>query len=67
MRAAGLAGAHPGLQDRILLNYQRIENVHMYAKKVPFFLGIAFHQTFSFIFALLRNYQMPDCFYVNNC
>jgi len=26
--AAGLAGAHPGLQDRILLNYTRIENAH---------------------------------------
>jgi len=24
--AAGLLGAHPGLQDRILLNYTRIEN-----------------------------------------
>ena len=26
--AAGPAGAHPGLQDRILLNYTRIENAH---------------------------------------
>ena len=26
--AGGLAGAHSGLQDRILLNYTRIENVH---------------------------------------
>jgi len=26
--AAGLAGAHPGFQDRILLNYTRIENAH---------------------------------------
>ena len=26
--AAGLAGAHPGLQDRILLNYTRVENAH---------------------------------------
>jgi len=26
--AAGLAGAHPGLKDRILLNCTRIENVH---------------------------------------
>jgi len=24
----GLADAHPGLQDQILLNYTRIENVH---------------------------------------
>jgi len=27
-RAAGLAGPHPGLQDRILLNYTRSENAH---------------------------------------
>jgi len=31
--AAGLAGAHPGLQDRILLNYTRIENAHKVGKK----------------------------------
>ena len=31
--AVGLAGAHPGLQDRILLNYARIENAHKLRKK----------------------------------
>jgi len=31
--AAGLAGAHPGLQDRILQNYTRIENAHEVRKK----------------------------------
>ena len=31
--AAGLAGAQPGLQDRILLNYTRIENAHKVRKK----------------------------------
>jgi len=31
--AAGLAGAHPGLQHRILLNYTRIENAHKVRKK----------------------------------
>jgi len=30
---AGPAGAHPGLQDRILLNYTRIENGHEIRKK----------------------------------
>jgi len=30
---AGLAGAHPGLQDRILQNYTRIENTHKVRKK----------------------------------
>jgi len=29
---AGLADAHPGLQDRTLLNYTRIENVHKEGK-----------------------------------
>ena len=31
--AAGLAGAHPGLQNRILLIYTRIENAHWIRKK----------------------------------
>ena len=35
---AGLAGAHPGLQDRILLNYTTIENVHKVRKKTFNFL-----------------------------
>ena len=35
---AGLAGAHPGLQDRILLNYTRIENSHEIRKKTFNFL-----------------------------
>ena len=30
--AAGLADAHPCLQDRILLNYTRIENAHEVCK-----------------------------------
>ena len=30
--AAGLAGAHPGLKNRILLNYTRIENAHKVRK-----------------------------------
>jgi len=34
---AGPSGAHPGLQDRILQNYTRIENVHEYAKKLSIF------------------------------
>ena len=31
--AVGLAGADPGLQDRILINYTRIENAHKVHKK----------------------------------
>jgi len=35
--AAELADAHPGLQDRNLLNYTRMENAHKYAKKLSIF------------------------------
>ena len=35
--AAGLAGAQPGLQDRILPNYTRIENANKVRKKTFFF------------------------------
>jgi len=31
--ASGLPGAHPGLQDQILLNYTRIENARKVRKK----------------------------------
>jgi len=58
--AAGLSDAHPGLQDRILLNYTRIENAHKVHKKTFDFLCIEVQQIFSF--SLLRNYQMPECF-----
>jgi len=62
---AGPAGAHPGLQDRILLNYTRIENAHEVRKKTfNFLLCIEVQQTFSFPFSLLRHYQIPECFYV---
>jgi len=36
--AAGLTVAHPGLQDRILLNYARIENAHKVRKEAFYFL-----------------------------
>ena len=65
--ATGLAGAHPGLQDRILLNCTRIENPHKVRKKTfDFFLFIEVQQTFRFPFSLLRHYKMPECFYVDN-
>ena len=66
--AAGLGGAHAGVQDRILLNYTRIENAHKVRKKTfDFLLCIDVQQTFSFCFSLLRHYQMAECFYVSNC
>jgi len=66
--AAGLASAHPGLKNRILLNYTRLENAHNVRKKTSdFLLFIEVQQTFSFPFFLLRHYQMPEWFYVNNC
>ena len=49
--AAGLAGAHHGLQDRILLNYTRIENAHIVHKKTfDFLLFIEVQQTLIFFF-----------------
>jgi len=123
--AAGLAGAHPGLQDGILLNYTRIANAHKVRKKTfvlcdykspqacdqgggtspkkifaypgkmcwtyfetigrslknlspsqktflpprypKLVTGLDVQQKFSFPFSLLRHYQMPECFYVNDC
>jgi len=56
------------LKDRILLNYTRIENAHKVRKKTfDFLLFIEVQQSFCFLFSLLRHYQMPECFYVNNC
>ena len=64
----GLSDAHPGLQDRILLNYTRIENADKVRKKTfDFLLYIEVQQIFSCPFSLLQHYQMPECFYVNNC
>jgi len=59
-------GAHPGLQGRILLNYTRIENAHKVRKKALFWLCVEVQQTYLFPFSLLRPYQMPECFCVNN-
>jgi len=50
--AAGLAGAHPGLHDRILLNYTRIENAHKVHKKtLDFLLFIEVQQILVFLFS----------------
>jgi len=54
--AAGLAGAHPGLRDRILLNYTRIENAQSKQENFRLFLlCIEVQQTFSFPFSLLKH------------
>ena len=52
--AAGLAGAHPSLKDRILLNYTRIENAHKERKKPSAFLCIEVQQTSSFFWKASR-------------
>ena len=65
--AAGLAGAHPGLQDWILLNYTRIENVHKvaYASKLSIFVMFRSTAKFQFSFfpaeTLLANAWMLLC------
>jgi len=38
-----------------------------YAGKLSIFLCIEVQQIFSCPFSLLKHYQMPECFYVNNC
>jgi len=49
--AAGLAGAHPDLQDRTLVNYPRIENAHKVRKKTfDFLLCIDVQQSLVFLF-----------------
>jgi len=50
------------LQNRILLNYTRIENAHKVRKKILEFLCIEVQQNFSCPFSLLRHYQLPECF-----
>jgi len=55
--AAGLADAHPGLQDRILLNYAITENAHKVRKRTfDFLLCIEVQQIFCFHFSLRRHY-----------
>jgi len=52
--AAGLAVAHPGLQDRMLLNFTRTEKAHKLCKKTfDFLVGIAVKQTFNLILIYL--------------
>jgi len=66
--ATGLADAQSRLKDRILLNCTRIENAHKVRKKTfDFLLFLEVQQNFSFPFSMLIHYQMPECFYVNNC
>jgi len=40
VNAGGLAGAYPGMKNRILLNYTRIENAHEVRKKTLDFVVI---------------------------
>ena len=66
--ATGLADAQSRLKDRILLNCTKIENAHKVRKKTfDFLLFLEVQQNFSFPFSMLIHYQMPECFYVNNC
>jgi len=58
--ADGLAVTHPGLQDRLWLNYRRIENAYEVRKKTFNFLLLAeVQQTFSLPFSLPKHQQMP--------
>jgi len=66
--AVGLFNAHHDYQVQIFLNYTTIENAHEARKKTfNFLLFMEVAQIFCFPFSVLRCYQMPECFYVNNC
>jgi len=43
----GLPDANHGLQNRILLNYTRIENAHKVRKRILEYLCVEVQQTFS--------------------
>jgi len=49
--AGGLAGAHPSLKIRILLNYTRIENAHKVRKKT-FDFSVIYRTPAYFLFFL---------------
>jgi len=50
-RAAGVADVYPGLHDRILLNYTRIENAHKVRKKTFVILVcVEVQQTFTVVY-----------------
>jgi len=62
--AAGLSDAHPGFQDRTLLNYTRIEIAHkVHMKTFNSLSCIEVQQIFCFPFSLLRHYQIPESFF----
>ena len=46
---------HPGVHDRILLNYTRIDNAYKRKKTFDFLLFIKVQQIFCFLFSLLRH------------
>ena len=64
----GPAGAHYGLQDRILQNYTRIENAHEVRKKTfNVLLCIDVQQIFSFPLSLLRHHQILRKLFLSSC
>ena len=63
------AGAHPGLQDRILLNYstQELRMRIKHARILAIFCCLFKSRKVRFSFPLLRHYEMSECFYVKSC
>jgi len=57
--AAGLADAHPGLQDRILLNHTRIENAHKVRKKTFVFFSV--HKSGKLLVFLFPCWDIIKC------
>ena len=61
--AAGLSGAYPGMQDRILLNHARIENAHNVRKKKTIFVTYRSPANFYFSSFPAETLSMPECSY----
>jgi len=66
--AAGLAGAHPGLQDRMLRNYTWIEKAHKARKKTfEILLFIDAQRTFSLLLPWRDIIKCLNASMFNNC
>jgi len=58
---------HSSLGQSSLQETSITKNFQVRKKTFNFLLCTEVQQPFSFPFSLLRHYQMPECFYVNNC
>jgi len=64
---AGLAGAHCRFARLNLAKLHKNCECTLRKNAFNFSWCIEVQQSLSFLCSLLRHYQMPECFYVNNC